>query len=143
MAEAKGDGVGLGGSCLGGWKVDVLGFGADSCLGDRIDSRDDLVVPAEAQVVLDGLRELLGVELFGSGGTAYTVCLDTGAGGAPVGRLCFDAAAWEVEARGPDGLKDFDFWILPMRPASPCFRLRNRYPSPEPPPTPRVRTMNG
>jgi hypothetical protein len=93
VAEGKGDGAGLGGSCRGGWKVDVLGLGADSCFGDRIDSRDDLVVPAEAHVVLDGLRELLGVELFGSGGTAYTVCFDIGAGGAPVGRLCFDAVA--------------------------------------------------
>jgi hypothetical protein len=105
---------------------EVFGLAVMSCFGDRIDSSEDLVVPADAQVVPDVLREPLGAGLFGSGGTAYTVCLDTGAGGAPVGRLCFDAKAEAVVANGPGGLKDFDFWILPIRPLSPCFRFRKR-----------------
>ena len=53
---------------------------------------------------------LLGVELLGNGGTAYTVCFDPVDGGAPVGRICRegDAVGVPVESSEP-GLNDFDF----------------------------------
>jgi hypothetical protein len=105
---------------------EVLDLGVVSCLEESIDSREDLVVPADAHVVPEVLRELLGDELFGSEGTAYTVCFETGAGGAPVGRLGLVMEDEPVDANGPEGLKDFDFWILPIRPLSPCFLFRKR-----------------
>ena len=61
---------GLGGSvrCVG--ILLLPGLRTLSCLGERIDSSDDFVDPAAAHVDPEGLRELLGLVLFGSGGTA-------------------------------------------------------------------------
>ena len=57
------------GSILGLGVSEALGLTL-SCLGERIDSSADLL-PLEPHVVDDGvLRELLGVEALGSGGTA-------------------------------------------------------------------------
>jgi len=52
------------------------------------------------------------------------VCFDAEEGGAPVGRICLDGDAVGVPVESSDpGLKDFDFWIFPMRPWSPCRLL--------------------
>jgi hypothetical protein len=104
----------------------VLGFGDWSCFEDNIDSSEDLLEPAAAHEVPGKVRELLGVEDLGRGGTAYAVCLEIGVGGAPVGRACLDVAPAAVVAMGPGGLKDFDFWILEMNPALPFFLFRKR-----------------
>jgi hypothetical protein len=114
----------LDGSLLWVWGAPILDLGAVSCFEDRIESRDDLA-ETEAQVDPGMLRVPPEVEVFGSGGTAYAVCFETGDGGAPVGTLCFDGVAAAVDDSGPTGLKFFDFWILPIRP-SPFFRLRKR-----------------
>jgi len=104
----------------------MLGRAVASCFEDRIESSEDLLALAVAQVDPGVVRGLLGVELLGRGGTAYAVCLETGEGGGPVGRICLDEAVDGVEASGPGGLKDFDFWILEMSPVSACFLLRKR-----------------
>ena len=61
------------------------GLLGNSCFEDGMDPGVGLL--ATAHEVVGTLFVLLGLELFGSGGTAYTVCFDACDGGAPVGRL--------------------------------------------------------
>jgi len=104
---------------------EVPGLLGASCLGEG--TNDGAGLLAAAHEAPGRVFELLGLELLGSGGTAYTVCLDTCDGGAPVGRadLTADAVDGEVES-GPTGLNDFDFWILLTSELSECRFLRNR-----------------
>ncbi len=79
-------------SCFCGWKVSA-----------------EALAPVDHET-LGLVLELLGLEDFGSGGTAYTVCFDPAEGGVPVGRICREgeAVGAPVESREP-GLNDFDF----------------------------------
>lgn len=69
MTDGKGEDAGLDGSVLWVWTAGTLCLGITSCL-DNIDSSDDFVEPAVAQDAPGTVREPLGVELFGKGGTA-------------------------------------------------------------------------
>ena len=118
------DGAGLDGSFAGGM-LDVPDLGRFSGLGAGENPVLGLLLAA--QDVLGMFLEELGLVLFGRGGTAYTVCFDTWDGGAPVGRLDLTEETVDVEVeRGPDGLNDFDFWILLTRLSSACRFLRKR-----------------
>ena len=68
-------GVGGLGTSLAGGLLDELGLLGNSCFDEEPDPRLGLLDTAHE---VDGTGfELLGLELFGSGGTAYTVCFDT------------------------------------------------------------------
>ncbi len=73
------------------------------------------------------------------------MCLEVGAGGAPVGTFRGAADVDELDglATAVMGLKTRGFWTL-MPVLSPwCLRLNTKYPNPDPPPTPSARTMKG